>query len=84
MHYLNLSPHILVILLANQLLLWDGFAGVINAARFLSAEEGDPELPLPKFLADGVETLERRGSVGEDPRRFLGVELRKESWFLDF
>nr|GME16673.1 HVA22-like protein E [Ipomoea batatas] len=62
-HYLNLPPHILVILAAEELLLGNGLAGVGRARGFLRAEMSGPELALPQLLADGVELLKRRSPV---------------------
>lgn len=60
-HNLNLAQDVVVVLLANEFLLGDGFAGVRDAGGLVGAEMGGAELALAKLFTDGVEVLEDLG-----------------------
>lgn len=53
-HDLDLAPHILVVLPAEELALGDRFACVLGAGGLLDAEIGGAKLPLAKLLPDPV------------------------------
>lgn len=63
-HHLNLSPHIFIVLFAQKLALWDGFAGVVVACGLFGTQVGGAKLTLPKDLAQRVEVSEVLGLVG--------------------
>jgi hypothetical protein len=53
-HDLDLAPHVLVVLAAQQLALGDGLARVLGAVRLAHALVRGAELPLPQLLPDAV------------------------------
>jgi hypothetical protein len=53
-HDLDLAPHVLVVLAAQQLALGDGLARVLAAVRLAHALVRGAELPLPQLLPDAV------------------------------
>ncbi|TQE10046.1 hypothetical protein C1H46_004336 [Malus baccata] len=62
-HDLNLPPDVVVVLLAEELALGDGLAGVVGAGGLVGAEVGGAELSLAQFLAHQV--------MVSQPRRFV-------------
>ena len=66
-HYLNLPPNVVVVLLAEELALGDRLAGVGAPRGLFRAEEGCPELTLTQFSTQHVQGREVRGSVRENP-----------------
>lgn len=70
MHYLDFSPHIVVVLLADELALGDGFAGVVLGGLLVGTEVSRTKLALAQLLAYGVMVLDVLGYVGKNPRGF--------------
>ncbi|BAT16064.1 Os12g0169950 [Oryza sativa Japonica Group] len=68
-HDLDLAPHVLVVLPAQQLPLGDGLARVLAAVGLPHAQVRGPELPLPQLLPDAVVVPHVRRLVGEHRRR---------------
>ena len=83
-HYLNLPPHIIIVLLAEELPLWDGFAGIVVARGLVCAQKCCPKLPLTQLLTYGVQGSQVLGLVGEDPCRFCGFWWCSCGRFLHF
>lgn len=69
-HYLDFSPNIVVVLLAEEFALRDGLAGVVKACALLGAEIRRSKLALPEFLADCVIMSEVLGVVRKNPSGF--------------
>lgn len=63
-HDLNLPPHIITLLLAQELGLWDGFAGVTLPCLLVGAEVGGGQVPFSQhLLPHNVVLLQVRGLV---------------------
>lgn len=71
MHDLNLPPHVLIVLPAEELPLRDRFAGVEILGGLVGAEIGGAELALAELLAERIVISEPRGLVREDCARWL-------------
>ncbi|PKU61661.1 hypothetical protein MA16_Dca028645 [Dendrobium catenatum] len=54
MHYLNLPPHIIDILLRDKLPLGDRLASELLPRSFLNAEVGRSKLPLPQLPPEAI------------------------------
>lgn len=63
---LDLPPHVLHVLLRDELPLGDGLAGVLGAGGELGAEVGGAELALPELAPKGIEVADVGGGVPED------------------
>ncbi|BAT12872.1 Os11g0171601, partial [Oryza sativa Japonica Group] len=68
-HDLDLAPHVLVVLPAQQLPLGDGLARELAAARLVHAQVRRPELPLPELLPDAVVVAHVRRLVRQHRHR---------------
>lgn len=69
-HYLDFSPNVVVVLLAEKFALRDGLAGVVKACSLVGAEICRSKLTLPEFLADCVILSEVLGAVRKNPCGF--------------
>jgi len=69
-HYLNLPPHVLVILLAQKLPLRNRLARELSPSRPVRAQERRPELPLPQFPTHLVHLPDVLRPVRQNPRCF--------------
>jgi len=68
-HYLNLPPHVLVVLLAQKLPLRNRLARELLPTRAARAQERRPELPLPQLPTHLVHFPEVLRPVRQNPRR---------------
>lgn len=68
-HYLNLPPHVLVVLLAQQLPLRNRLARELPTTRTARALEGGPELALPELPPNLVHLTDVLRALRENPRR---------------
>ena len=67
-HDLDLAPHVLVVIAAEELDLGDGLARVLLPVVLVDAEVRGAELPLPELLPNAVMVPQVWGLVREDRR----------------
>jgi hypothetical protein len=70
-HDLNLPPNVLEVLLAQQLPLGDGLAGVLGSRGLLGTEVGRPKLSLPQLLPNKVMVSQSWGLIRQHRGRRL-------------
>ena len=76
-HYLNLSPHVLVVLRAQKLPLRDRLARIPITRRLLRAQKRRPELPLSQLSPQTVHFPNVLGPIREDPYRLRWRRARR-------
>lgn len=71
MHDLNLPPDVLVVLLAQELPLGDGLAGVVGTRGLVGTEIGGPKLALAQLLPNKVMVSQPRRLIRQHGGRRL-------------